>query len=183
MTRVTETEMESLSPPVSWRGLSAVYSQDERQLMSALPVREQFSLHVLKSLMGGEIRLGREPHVAEGSEGGSPGRSGDNGPPVYLHEDEIVFGEETKPADGVATEASLRARRKKIYALVWTFQKHRVYKTKTIASRKMRAWKLWKERQGWKVTKLAEGYMAVRGSEREAISLHEYDRETKERLK
>jgi len=48
----------------------------------------------------------------------------------------------------------------------------------------LRAWKKWYERQGWKVTNHGTGYFATSPQgERHSISLHEYDPESKERLK
>lgn len=111
--------------------------------------------------------------------------------PVYTKPEDIEFGD-----IALAVEAQHKTRSKKprgdqtsrrsprpIYALVWTWKAHKVCKTKARATRSMKAWKRWYERQGWKVVKLANGYLAVKAGERhEVIALHEYDAATHQRL-
>lgn len=106
----------------------------------------------------------------------------------FIDPEDIPFGECR------VSENSGKPRKRPIYALVWTHRRHRVYKTKARAQVKLKAWKRWYERQGWKVNSHATGYFAVspdatlqgaaaKSTERHAISLHEYDRDTHERLK
>ena len=145
---------------VSWRGLSAPYDRSERQIIQALTVREQFVVHTHKALTDGEVQEEkREPPAFS--------------PPVYIDADDIPFGEPVKTK-----------RKRPIYELAWTWRKHRIYKTKAQAQVKLRVWKKWYERQGWKVYKVGEGYFANGpNGERHAASIHEYDRDTKERVK
>ncbi len=181
MTRVNE--MGSLSPPVLWRGLSAAYTTDERQQMSSLPVKEQFSLHLLKSVFEGAIleggagwaglraSLGTGEMVPVDVSERQATAGCDQPPPIYIDAEDIVFGEEVKPK-----------RKKPVYALVWTWRKHKLVKTKALGTRKMRAWKKWQERNGWKVTNHETGYFASRAGELQSMSLHSYDASTKERI-
>ena len=194
--------MGSLSPPVSWRGLTADYTRDERQLMRDLPVKEQFAVHVLKAFTDGEIADVREGHssanqsanhgtvrpadeVAVGESAATASRPGSNDPiggsglTVYTDPEDIPFGPEP--------------RRKKVYAVVWTPGRHRRCKTKDgdkdrrSAMRTIRTWHRWYVRRGWRIiagSQDAGWYIAAneKKGDRVAISLHEYDRETKERL-
>jgi len=157
---------------VTWRGQSAVYTKVEREIMSALPLKEQAFVHLLKSFTDGEIqdRAGGSA-TSRILEPGSPTelpqpleRVG----PVYTDPEDIPFG---KPK-----------RVKKTYAVAWSWRKHKIHKTKKRCEERLRVWKAWKERQGWTVMKFASGYLAFLGEKREVIQLHEYDRETKERL-
>lgn len=50
---------------VSWRGVSAVYSVAECDIMRALPPREAAIVHELKALFGGEILDPGEPVAAQ----------------------------------------------------------------------------------------------------------------------
>ena len=188
---------------VHWRGQSAVYTKGERQIMRSLPIKEQAFVHLLKSTTDGEISEleGRARSSAEritlqlqghGADTGvdrpvdraqftftdpeATGKSdtnpaSDGNIPLYTDPEDIPFG---KPA-----------RRKKIYAVAWSWRKHKIHKTKKRCEQRLRVWKAWKERQGWTVMKFASGYLAIApqlGETREVIQLHEYDRETKERL-
>jgi hypothetical protein len=87
-----------------------------------------------------------------------------------------------------------QARNGRIYAVVWTWRKHRVVKTKREGQRLLRVWKTWHERRGWTVKSGDSGYRAyppgydpltppVRqvGVVR-SIGLHTYDAQTKERI-
>ena len=71
-----------------------------------------------------------------------------------------------------------------IVAVVWTWKKHSVCKTKKRAHEKMRAWRKWYERQGWTVRGNATtGYIAYHDDhERHACTIHHYDPLTRERL-
>lgn len=190
---------------VTWRGLTASYDRSERQIMSALTVREQGFVHGLKAAFTGEIS-----ESVTGQQGGAipQARIAVNEPAVnraptqYTEPEDIPFGDAkffaTKTLQQIErqstqNEANLgpvsnidkgyKPRKRSIYALCWTWQKSRVYKTKAKAEVKKRAWKRWYERNGWKVTSHQTGYFATKGKEQHSISLHEYDRDTKERLK
>jgi hypothetical protein len=163
---------------VTWLGMSAVYSPLERTILAQLPLREQTFLHALKSLTEGEIEDSgpvipsdkRLPATVTGVSQEHPSVG-----PVYTEPDDIPFGD---------VEPSRGPRKRPTYALVWTWRRRKVTKTKAAATSKMRTWKRWYERQGWKVTNHAEGYFARHPSgELHAITLHEYDAKTGERLK
>ena len=188
---------------VRWRGHAAVYTPDERQIMCQLPVKEQAFVHLLKAFTDGEISCPvdspEDPRlIRETSEQGAPNlkpaperrpatQDSHSGNGLDTHRaqrteqrtqdsqswidpEDIPFGDKPK-------------RVKKTYALVWTWRAHRVYKTKGKAQAKLKVWKKWYERQGWKVHSHATGYFAAnKEGDRHAISLHEYDRETRERL-
>ena len=155
---------------VKWRGLSAVYTPDEREIMSQLPVREQFIVHTLKAFTDGEIShsaveqlVAREPHKLEVA-GSSPACA----TPVYTDPEDIPFGKPKRP--------------KKIYAVAWTWRKHKIHKTKKRCEERLRVWKRWYERQGWTVIRMGSGYIAERAGERHSVSLHEYDAATRQRI-
>lgn len=158
---------------VRWRGMSAEYSPVERQIMSTLPVKEQAFVHTLKALLDGEIQAGREPHteVAQPVTGGDD--QGQLIPPtsVYTDPEDLEFGKPKK--------------KRPVYALSWTWRQGKVYKTKVKAQAKMKAWKKWYERQGWKVISIPgqSGYFAAKGNERHSIALHEYEKETLVRIR
>jgi hypothetical protein len=167
---------------VRWRGQQAEYSTDERQIMASLTVREQAFVHTLKAYTDGQISSACDlvptsgAVQAEVQTVAQPVTSGDvQGQliplTVYTDPEEIEFGHPKK--------------KRPVYALVWTWRQHRVYKTKAKATRAARAWKLWHERSGWKVVNIVGtvGYIARKGDGRESIVLHEYDRETNERLR
>jgi hypothetical protein len=133
--------------------------------MAALPVQEQTVLHVLKAFTDGEI--GEAPIPAASLVGAVAS-------PVYTDPEDITFGNK---------EPTRAKRRPKIYAVVWTWRKHRIVKTKKRGTEVLKVWKRWYERQGWKVTSCPSGYFAANAKgDRHAISLDEYDKETKERL-
>lgn len=175
--------------PITWLGLQASYTVQEREIMAVLPVAEQTILHALKSLTGGEmdsappsVDIGRTDHPETPlptSGDASSRRSAGNS--VYLSPEDIPFGtgEESpsRPLSGKTTK------KRPIYAVVWTWNQGRQVRTKALGTRKMRAWKRWYERQGWKVVNHASGYFARSpAGELHAILLHEYDRDTHERL-
>ena len=173
-----------------WRGVSAEYTRSEREIMSALPIKEQAFVHLLKAVTEGTIEapaevahqperlLAKEKEVgavptfgfvdpeATGKSDTNPASDGNI--PLYTDPEDIPFG---KPA-----------RRKKIYAVAWSWRKHKIHKTKKRCEERLKVWKAWKERQGWTVIRMGSGYMGILGETREVIQLHEYDRETKERL-
>lgn len=155
---------------VKWRGLTADYLPAERQIMQALPVKEQAFIHVLKAFTDGEISGADSNPEATTKSDISPLNVGNT--PSYTDPEDLEFGRSVEQS----------TRRKKTYALVWTWQNHRVFKTKGKAQAKMKTWKKWYERNGWKVTNHAAGYFAAKGNERHAIALHEYDAVTLERL-
>lgn len=161
------------STTVSWLGLQADYSRPEREIMSQLPVTEQQLVHVLKSLTDGEIGPGvipsdkRLPAAVTGVSLEHPSSPG----PVFTAPEDLEFGS-AKPK-----------RRKKLYYLIWTWQNSRPFKTKVKAQAKLKTWKRWYERQGWKVTKLGAGHLAESpDGQRHVVQLHEYDALTHERL-
>lgn len=177
---------------VTWLGLTAVYTDTEREIIAALPVREQTFVHALKAMTDGEI--GGSPALVE-QEGSSvretglfqEGASCSPAPSVYTEPEDIEFGAPDqmlpKPKKKPRGDQTSRRSPRPIYALVWTWKAHKVCKTKARATRSMKAWKRWYERQGWKVVKLANGYLAVKAGERhEVIALHEYDAATHQRL-
>ena len=165
-----------MTTEVKWRGLSASYSRSERLIMGALTVREQGILHLLKAFTHGEIQeesVNSDPRMVKAGpqpDARSRDAAPEKVPSLFLDPEDIPFGPPAK-------------KKRPVYALCWTWRHHRVYKTKAQAQRKLRVWKRWYERQGWKVTNHPEGYFAAKGSERHSISLHEYDKETRERLK
>jgi hypothetical protein len=160
---------------VRWRGLTADYDAVERQIMASLPVREQVVVHMLKGLLDGEVSgvENRAISVAE-SETRSVTQSRDAGP-------EKVPTSFTDPED---LEFGKPKRKRPIYALSWTWRQSKVYKTKAKATRGARAWKLWHERWGWKVVSIpgTVGYFAAKDNDRRAIVLHEYDKDSNQRL-
>lgn len=69
-----------------------------------------------------------------------------------------------------------QAKRDTIWAVVWTDKKHRICPTRKDADKARRAWKLWKERQGWKVTTLAGVYRAKHPNGRQEVcGVHRYN--------
>lgn len=191
------------APSVSWLGLSASYTDDERSLMSQLPAGEQTTLHVLKSLCSGTIqqpvvsatdavtKLGLpkpiESLVDDGGERGSSPHTGmaleaiqSNAKGTkWLDPSEIPFGD-SRPLETVSAPVPRRA--KKTYAIVWSWRKHRITKTKKRAQEKVKVWCAWKRRQGWNVYRVGEAYFADKDGLREAALVHTYDRETRERI-
>ncbi len=180
---------------VRWRGQTADYTTAERLLMADLPVREQALVHVLKALTHGEVQESvtgagettSHPGFPSGTELDThqPQRSEQReglATPVYTDPEDLEFG---SPNDG-APKA-----RAKIYAVVWTGGNHRRCKTKDgakdrrSATKTIKTWLRWYERQGWKVTfgsQAAGWYIATNEKgDRHAISLHAYDAETLER--
>ena len=186
---------------VSWRGLTAVYTRFEREIMAALPVKEQAFVHLLKATTDGEIQ---DPGTAERLvRSRSPSTEGEPAPctgdPVDgrdIHApgpglDCFAIGGSIPPAgidrkaiytDPEDLEFGPPKRRKKLYAVAWTWRKHRIVKTKKRGNEVLKVWKRWYERQGWTVRSHPTGYFATKNGERHAASLHEYDFETKERL-
>jgi len=161
---------------VRWRGMTAGYTQDERLIMAALPVKEQAVVHTLKAFTEGEISgaENRATSVAV-SEARLVTQSRDavpeEVPSPYTDPEDIEFGSESPK------------RRPKVYAVAWTWRQSRVHKTKKRCEQRLKVWKRWYERQGWKVYRMGSGFLAeCPDGERHAITLHEYDRETKERL-
>ncbi len=177
---------------VKWRGQSAVYTTDEREIMAQLPVREQFVLHILKATTCGELRsaftpgeLGdvipsdkRLPAAVTGVSLEHPPASPDqstNRLIVYTDPEDIPFGQP-----------------KKTYALAWTKDKIRPFKTKAgkkkpweSAEPKLRVWKRWYERQGWTIFGSARGGWHIARSPEgvlHAAIIREYDQERKKRL-
>lgn len=159
---------------VKWRGQSAVYTTDEREIMAQLPVREQFVLHILKATMCGELRSAFSPGVSLEHPPASPDQS-TNRLIVYTDPEDIPFGQP-----------------KKTYALAWTKDKIRPFKTKAgkkkpweSAEPKLRVWKRWYERQGWTIFgSAAGGWHIARSPEGvlHAAIIREYDQERKKRL-
>lgn len=127
--------------------------------MSQIPVKEQFVVHALKAFTSGEITnpleiQGVKPRASAGNLAPS-GQHGDRVPrpgtpdglTVYTDPEDIPFG---KP--------------KVVYALAWTHDKARKFKTKAGKKKpwesvepKLRAWKRWYERQGWTIYGAATG--------------------------
>jgi hypothetical protein len=70
------------------------------------------------------------------------------------------------------------SRQNKIIALCWTHRKHRLFPSKKAADKSLRAWKLWKERQGERVTKFDTGYRTAD----EGAFIHIYDFDSRRRL-
>ena len=158
---------------VRWRGQSAEYTPEERLIMRDLPVKEQAVVHTLKAFTDGEIQAGRSgaentvattaaPQIKEA---------------VYTDPENIEFG-------SVCRKGKQGSNRKRpVYAVTWTWRQSRVHKTKKRCEQRLKVWKRWYERQGWKVYRLGSGYWAISpAGEKHAISLHEYDATTHERL-
>ena len=168
---------------VRWRGQTADYTTAERLLMADLPVREQALVHVLKALTQGEVSGAedRASSVAESETIRSVAQSRDAAPekvpPVYTDPEDLEFG-------SVCRKRKQGSNRKRpVYAVTWTWRQSRVHKTKKRCEQRLKVWKRWYERQGWKVYRLGSGYWAISpAGEKHAISLHEYDKETRERL-
>jgi len=141
--------------------------------MRQLPVSEQAIVHTLKAFTDGEISCDQQAKGGLLGNCTSEELSGDTSlvdHPVYTDPEDIPFG--------------APKRKRPIYALSWTWQQGKVYATKAKATRGARAWKLWHERWGFKVVSVpgTVGYFAAKGLERRAVVLHEYDKETNERL-
>jgi len=160
---------------VRWRGQTADYTTAERLLMADLPVREQALVHVLKALTQGEISEAVcsdssvvETHVLE--------RADESLEAVYTDPEDLEFG-------SVCGSGKQRSSRKRpIYAVAWTWRKHKIHKTKKRCEQRLKVWKRWYERQGWTVRRMGTGYWADGpDGEKHVISLHEYDRDTLER--
>ncbi len=152
----------------TWRGLAAVYTALEREAIAPLPVSEQWILHQLKAHFGGEIH---PDETSRSPKPKSPKLTGDHrldasvernhSPRVYIDAEDIPFG-----------DAPVR-RPKPLYALQWTRGRGSVHKTKKQATRRMRAWKNWKVRQGWKVINHPTGFFAGKDNVREAVLIRE----------
>jgi hypothetical protein len=159
---------------IRWRGQTADYTTAERLLMADLPVREQALVHVLKALTQGElaeVAHQSDRRVANEKEVGAVPTFG------FTDPEDLEFG-------SVCGSGKQRSSRKRpIYAVAWTWRQHKIHKTKKRCEQRLKVWKRWYERQGWTVRRMGTGYWAD-GPDREkhVISLHEYDRETKERL-
>jgi hypothetical protein len=164
---------------VRWRGQSAEYTPEERLIMRDLPVPEQAFVHTLKAFTDGEVQAGREPQRQVDTAGNaeSNGKASTHSEPVYTDPEDIEFG-------GVCRKGKQGSNRKRpVYAVAWTWRQYRVHKTKKRCEQRLKVWKRWYERKGWKVYRLGSGYWAIGpAGERHAISLHEYDKETHERL-
>jgi hypothetical protein len=167
---------------VRWRGQFAEYTPEERLIMRDLPVPEQAFVHTLKAFTDGEI--GASDRTAPLADTSSAVGSMPNiqirhteGPTVYTDPEDIEFG-------GVCRKGKQGSNRKRpVYVVTWTWRQSRVHKTKKRCEQRLKVWKRWYERQGWKVYRLGSGYWAISpAGEKHAISLHEYDKETKERL-
>lgn len=140
--------------------------------MSQLPVREQFIVHALKSFTDGEIQ---DPVVESQVSAGRAVETTVTPPLVYTDPEDIPFGQP-----------------KKTYALAWTKDKIRPFKTKAgkkkpweSAEPKLRVWKRWYERQGWTIFGAATGGWHIARSpqgELHAAIIREYDAERKKRL-
>jgi hypothetical protein len=179
-----------MSNPIRWRGQSADYTTAERLLMADLSVREQALVHTLKALTQGEI--GAAVEKAKGStvevrpvpvqpEVRRPtaiaSHQGTDAGTVYTDPEDIEFG-------SVCGSGKQRSSRKRpIYAVAWTWRQHKIHKTKKRCEQRLKVWKRWYERQGWTVRRMGTGYWADGpDGEKHVILLHEYDRDTKERL-
>ena len=191
---------------VHWRGQSAVYTKGERQIMRSLPIKEQAFVHLLKSTTDGEISEleGRARSSAERITLQLQGHGADTGVDRPVDRAQFTFTDpeatgksDTNPASdgniplytdpedipfGKSVPFSVRKRRPKIYAVAWSWRKHKIHKTKKRCEERLKVWKAWKERQGFTVIRMGSGYMGILGEKREVIQLHEYDRETHERL-
>jgi hypothetical protein len=162
--------------PVKWRGQSAEYTPEERLIMRDLPVKEQAFVHTLKAFTDGEI--GASDRTAPLADTSSAVGSMPNiqirhteGPTVYTDPEDIEFGGD-KPK-----------RKRPVYAVTWTWRQSRIHKTKRRCEQRLKVWKRWYERQGWKVYRLGSGYWAISpAGEKHAISLHEYDAASHKRL-
>jgi len=147
--------------------MTAVYTPDERLIMAALPVKEQAVVHTLKAFTDGEIQAGRPGAEITVATTAAPQIK----EAVYTDPEDIEFGSE------------IPKRRPKVYAVAWTWRQSRVHKTKKRCEQRLKVWKRWYERQGWKVYRMGSGFLAEGpAGERHAITLQEYDRETHERL-
>ena len=76
-------------------------------------------------------------------------------------------------------------RPKRIYAVVWSWRKHKIVRTKKEGAEELKAWKMSYEAQGWKVRRSGPDAFIATHPETEkqkSIVFHEYDAETKERL-
>lgn len=157
--------------PITWLGLTSVYTPAERELMSQLPLVEQTVLHALKSLCSGEIQNNKNAITANKGGGGSPTRGSltresppsrgsvgtqSNSPPtpkpVYADPEDIPFGSDIKSAEKVSTTTKHPLG----YAVVWTSGQGRWCKTKAGKGRHsvlntFRIWRKWYERKGWTV--------------------------------
>lgn len=186
---------------ITWLGLRAPYTDDERSLMAQLPVGEQTTLHVLKSLTDGSVtgpgetttQIGSLPETEVDTRQprgkGQLHRAGNPDTPLeakesnakgtkWLDPSEIPFGD-SRPLETVSAPVP---RAKKTYAVVWSWRKHRITKTKKRAQEKVKVWCAWKRRQGWNVYRVGEAYFADKDGLREAALVHTYDRETRERI-
>lgn len=151
---------------IRWRGMPAVYTPEERGIMRLLPVSEQAVVHTLKALMDGEIQEGIDPPRVISNDLGESER-----PPTFTDPEDLEFGDKRK------------SRKRPIYALVTTWRQWCRVPTKREGEFWTKVWKAWYERQGWKVTSHPSGYFATSpAGEKVAITLHEYDAETHERL-
>ena len=151
-----------------------VSTSDKRGLTPALKSEADLVAHAGRST--GPENLLQAP--GPGQEGFALGGSIPPAGTVYTDPEDLEFG---KPKA-----------RAKIYAVIWTGGNHRRCKTKDgakdrrSATKTIKTWLRWYERQGWKVTfgsQAAGWYIAANEKgDRHAISLHEYDRETGARL-
>ena len=180
---------------VRWRGQTADYTTAERLLMADLPVREQALVHTLKATCGGDLRsaltqgeisgdgardnlpVGSDPSVGGGVPEPSVVGMKDSPSPEYTDPEDLEFGS----VCGSGKQGP--SRKRPIYAVAWTWRKHKIHKTKKRCEQRLKVWKRWYERQGWTVRRMGTGYWADGpDGEKHVISLHEYDRETRARL-
>lgn len=170
-----------MTQPVKWLGLSAVYSPEEREIIAALTVREQTFVHALKAMTDGEIQ---ESVNASGEGGENPSVKPKPAPsPVYTKPEDIEFG---APPLGTRPDGS---KIKRLYAVVWTWRSSKMFPSKSSkfpwksAEHRTHVWKRWYERQGWKVSSHQAGYFAAGpNGERHVVLIHEYERDTHQRL-
>jgi hypothetical protein len=73
-----------------------------------------------------------------------------------------------------------QSKRNKIYAVEWTFRKHRITITKSEALRVERVWKDWHRRCGWLVQKNVATHPET--NELRAVAVRIYDAHSKRRL-
>jgi hypothetical protein len=76
-----------------------------------------------------------------------------------------------------AQKISAQSKRGAIWAVQWSWRKHRIVLTRGEAEKAKRAWSAWKERLGWK--KLGRYYLNPDTGKREVCNVVKYDPQTR----
>jgi hypothetical protein len=159
---------------VTWHGLTALYTDEETGELKSLPAREQLVFHMLKYHFEGTVSAShRDGHLPKREPDDRPGLLGSL-PEVFIDPEDIPFGPDIPTLSLLGQGPGRLKPSQSIVELSWTWNKHRVCKTKKAANHHMRVWKRWYERHGWTVRRSGEDFVALKDGRREAITLRVY---------